>query len=390
MSKKNIYAVMGLITFTVVLVALAFNLTAVGDFFQRLLKILTPFLVGAAMAFILDVPMSFFEKKLPIKKKKLEKLRRPLAYILTILILSILIFVILFLVIPELFNTLDTISAIGNKIPEAAQQIEKWAYNFSDNNPEIMKFFSDVSIDWKSYAEKIVNTFKDGLEGVLTSTVGILTGTISAIVTFFIGFIFSIYILFQKEKLGGQGKQILYAFLPEKKVEKVLYILRMAVQAFRKILTGQCTEAVILGSMFFVVLSIFRIEYALLISVMIAVTALIPVFGAFIGCGVGLFLLIFSNPMQALWFFIIFIILQQLEGNLIYPHVVGGSVGLPSIWVLVAVTVGGSLMGVVGMLVCIPLSSVLYTLFREYVKKRLQERNVVADKYRQGLGSEQK
>ena len=193
---------------------------------------------------------------------------------------------------------------------------------------------------------------------MLNSAFTVTKTVISSLVNFFIGFVFACYILLQKEKLSVQIRKVLYAFLPQKAVRQTMKVASLSYRTFANFVTGQCLEAVILGTMFFVIMSIFRFPYALLVGVVIAFTALIPIFGAFIGCVVGAFLNLVVNPMQALGFIILFLVLQQIEGNLIYPHVVGSSVGLPSIWVLVAVTIGGSLMGVVGMLVFIPLSSV--------------------------------
>ena len=178
----------------------------------------------------------------------------------------------------------------------------------------------------------------------------------------------------QKERLGRQVRKVLQAFMPAKRVARVIYICSLSYRTFSNFITGQCIEAVILGTMFFIVMSIFQFPYALLVGVLIAFTALIPIFGAFIGCIVGALLILMVNPMQALMFVIMFLILQQIEGNLIYPHVVGNSVGLPSIWVLVAVTLGGNLMGVAGMLIFIPLMSVAYALFREWVYRRLAKK----------------
>ena len=183
--------------------------------------------------------------------------------------------------------------------------------------------------------------------------------------------------MLQKERLSVQARKILYAYFPQKRVEKVLSICSLTYDTFSHFLTGQCTEAVILGAMFFVVMGILRLPYALLVGILIAFTALIPIFGAFIGCIVGAFLIFMVNPAQALVFVVVFFILQQIEGNFIYPHVVGNSVGLPSIWVLAAVTVGGSMMGIVGMLIFIPAGSVIYALFRENVYQRLQRKKIV-------------
>ena len=199
---------------------------------------------------------------------------------------------------------------------------------------------------------------------------------VSAVTTGFVALVFACYLLLQKERLGLQCRKALYALLPQKAADRTVEICSLSHRVFSSFITGQGIEAVILGAMFFVAMSLLRMPYALLVGCTIAVTALIPIVGAFIGCFVGAFLLLMVSPMQALIFVILFLVLQQVEGNLIYPHVVGSSVGLPSIWVLAAVTVGGSLMGVAGMLLFIPLTSVVYTLFREFVYKRLKEKQL--------------
>lgn len=211
---------------------------------------------------------------------------------------------------------------------------------------------------------------------MLDTTFSAAISIVNGMSTFLIGFIFSIYILLQKENLIRQIKKLLAAFLPERTVEGIVRIAALTSRTFSNFFTGQCMEAVILGSMFFIVLVVLRLPYALLIGVLIAFTALIPVFGAFIGWAVGAFLMLIISPMDALLFSAVFFTLQQIEGNMIYPHVVGNSVGLPSIWVLVAVTLGGSMMGVVGMLIFIPLCSVLYTLLRDTVNERLKRRKL--------------
>ena len=214
----------------------------------------------------------------------------------------------------------------------------------------------------------------------------VIGGVVSGVSTFVIALIFSFYILLQKEKLGRQGRQVLYALLPERRADRTLEILRLSSRTFSSFLSGQCLEACILGTLFVAAMTIFRMPYALLVGVLIAFTALIPIFGAFVGLGIGAFLMLMVNPMDALIFTITFFVLQQIEGNLIYPHVVGGSVGLPSIWVLVAVTVGGSMMGVVGMLLFIPLCSVLYALLREAVHGRLAQKKAHGDEGEERAG----
>ena len=207
---------------------------------------------------------------------------------------------------------------------------------------------------------------------MFNSTMSAIGSIVSGVTTFVIAFVFALYVLLQKEKLNVQMRKVMYAFLPEARVEWCLEICSLTGKSFSSFLTGQCVEALILGTMFFIVMSILNMPYALLVGVLIAFTALIPIFGAFIGCIVGAFLILMVNPLQALIFVIVFLVLQQIEGNLIYPKVVGSSVGLPSIWVLAAVTIGGNLMGIVGMLIFIPIVSVVYTLFRASVYKHLK------------------
>ena len=211
---------------------------------------------------------------------------------------------------------------------------------------------------------------------ILQLTRTIVGSLVSGVATFFIAFSFACYILFQKEKLHIQIRKVIFAFLPKEKAEAFFQVCSLTYRTFANFLTGQCLEAIILGCMFCVTLSILRMPYALLIGVLIAFTALVPIFGAFIGCAVGSFLIFMVSPKQAILFIIVFLVLQQIEGNLIYPHVVGESVGLPSIWVLAAVTIGGNLMGIVGMLVFIPLLSVFYTIFREYVYLHLKKQHI--------------
>ena len=210
----------------------------------------------------------------------------------------------------------------------------------------------------------------------MNTTMTAVGSIVSGVTTFFIAFSFACYILFQKEKLHVQVRKVFFAFIPKRKAEVILEVCSLTYRIFANFLTGQCLEAVILGSMFVITLSILKMPYALLIGIIIAFTALIPIFGAFIGCALGCLLIFMVSPKQAILFILVFLILQQIEGNLIYPHVVGSSVGLPSIWVLAAVTIGGNLLGIVGMLIFIPLVSVLYTLFREYVYLRLKKQHI--------------
>ncbi len=378
LNRENMRKLRQLIVFTLVVLIVLWNFKLVWEVVLFIWNIIFPFLLGGAIAFVINVPMHFIENKLFGGKKAKEskaarKLARPVSLVLTLCLAVGVIVLVAAIVIPELVSTF---ASLGASIQSFMPQVADWLLKMFEGNEELETLIGGFHMDWQSVLDGIVSFLKNGAGDILGSTVDAARGIVSGVSSLAIGFVFACYILMQKEKLGVQGKKILYAYLPKKYAEGALYVCSLTYRTFSNFLAGQCLEAVILGLMFVVVLSIARIPYAMLIGVLVAFTALIPVFGAFIGCIVGAFLILTVNPLQAVEFVIIFLILQQIEGNLIYPRVVGGSVGLPSIWVLVAVTVGASLMGVAGMLVFIPLVSVLYTLFRENVYKRLDKKEI--------------
>ena len=237
-------------------------------------------------------------------------------------------------------------------------------------------------MDWGKFINQLIEFLKTGFIGSIFTTVGVVSSIVSGFVNFFIGFVFAIYILCQKEKLARQGKKICYAIFPMNVADQVIYVVTLTEKTFSNFLTGQCMEAIILGTMFFVAMSLLRFPFALLVGVLISVTALIPIVGAFIGCAIGMFLILTVNPIQVIWFFILFNVLQQFEGNVIYPKVVGSSVGLPAMWVLMAVSLGGSTLGIVGMLIYIPLFSVLYSLLRDHINNKLKKKNIPSEKWK--------
>ena len=343
-----------------------------------MLNIILPFLIGGAIAFVLNVPMHFIEEKVFGNKtakssKFLQRIARPVSLVMTILFVFGIVFLVVFIVAPELANT---IAGLGKTIQRFIIELQLWAEDIFHNNKEILGWIQSLEFDWDKMIAGGIDFFKNGAGSVLDSTFAVAKSIVSGVTTFAISFIFACYILLQKEKLNVQVRKLGYAFIPRDWVEILIAISSMAYKTFSNFLTGQCVEAIILGSMFFITMLVFHMPYALLVGVLIAFTALIPYFGAFIGCAIGTLLIFMVNPMQALGFLVMFFILQQVEGNLIYPHVVGSSVGLPSIWVLVAVSVGGSLMGIVGMLIFIPISSVVYTLLRGIVHRRLERRKI--------------
>lgn len=372
-SKQTRKHLMQVIAFAIFLYCGIEHLDIVIGVFRFVMGIIMPFLVGGVIAFILNVPMKRIEKHLFTKNKKFAKLRRPLAYVLTLLCLLGVIVFAMMVVMPELGNTL---TMLMDQIPIAFKRAQQWLYEIPEQWPALEPAIEELNIDWSAISASAVKVVQGIASGVVSSGMGFFSGVVNGVATFVVSFTFSIYVLFQKEKLAGQIRQVLYAVFPRRFTEKTIEVAKLSNQIFSSFLSGQCMEAVILGTMFFIAMSIFRMPYAMLTGIVIAITALIPIFGAFIGCVIGMFLIAMVNPVQAIWFLILFLVLQQLEGNLIYPHVVGGSIGLPSIWVLAAVTLGGKMFGIAGILFFIPLCSVLYTLFRAFVKKRLTERKV--------------
>lgn len=381
--KETVKQIRGLIVFTALLIVCLWKYDVVMDAFRFVLNILYPFLLGGAIAIVLSVPMNFVERKLFTERKLPKKYKRKYARGISLLIVLSgvigLLAIIMFGLIPQLAGTF---ASLGKSIQDFIPQLQEWADHWFHNNKEIMNVVNNLEFDWNKVMEAAMEFLKNGAGSMLESTINTAKNIIGAVGTFFIAFVFAMYILLQKEKLGRQAKKVLFAFVRKGRAEAALEVLALTYKTFSSFLTGQCVEALILGSMFVIAMTLLRLPYALLTGIVIAFTALIPIFGAFIGCAVGAFLIFMVSPVQALIFIVLFLVLQQIEGNLIYPHVVGNSVGLPSIWVLAAVSIGGSLMGIVGMLIFIPLMSVFYALFREVVYIKLRQKKI----YPQDIG----
>lgn len=378
LNQENIRKIKEIILFTAVIIVCLWKYETVLDILFFLLNILTPFILGGAIAFVLNVPMNFVQRHLfkeeRIRNRKVsQKLARPVSMVLVLIAVFGIVAIVMFILIPQLG---ETFANLGRSIRAFIPQLQEWAARLFNDNKEIMDTVNNLEFDWNKIMDTGINFFKSGAGSVVDSTITAAKSIVSGLTTFFIAFVFAIYILLQKEKLGVQAKKVLFAFVRRGRAEATVEVLSLTYNTFSSFLTGQCVEAVILGSMFAVSMTILKLPYALLVGMLIAFTALIPIFGAFIGCGVGAFLIFMVDPMKALIFVVLFLVLQQIEGNLIYPHVVGNSVGLPSIWVLAAVSIGGSLMGVVGMLIFIPIVSVVYALFREIVYLKLKKNQI--------------
>lgn len=339
----------------------------------------SPFVTGAIIAFIFNVPMRAIENQLADVHK--PTLRRALAIVLTIASLILVIMFVVELLVPQVSLTID---ALALKIPSFVERTSNNLMAQMDKNPELKNWILELTnletINWSDLVKNALTFVGEQGKVFMGSAVNVITSVTSSIVNAVIGVVFAIYCLGRKEILARQGRRILYSLVPEKSGDEIIRILRLTNVTFSNFISGQCLEACILGCLFAIVMSLFRMPYVPLVSVTIAVTALVPVVGAFIGCVVGAFFILVDDPLQALTFIAMFLILQQLENNLIYPRVVGTSIGLPGMWVLVAVTVGGGLMGVGGMLLMIPLTSVCYTLLREFTDKRLCQRGIPLDK----------
>ena len=378
LNKDVIRKIRGLIVFTIVILVALWRWESVVSILGFLVDIISPFILGASIAFVLNVPMHFFETRLfpdarKQRSKAVQKMARPVSLVLTILLVLGIIVTVFVVVVPRLAETVVTLAnTIQRAFPQMMTSLEDLLANFQG----VEEWLARLELDWRQLFNGIVDFFKTGASNLMGSAFSVARNVVSGVASFFIAFAFACYILVQKNRLHVQLKKVMYAYFPEKRVKKAMEIFALTYQTFASFLAGQCVEAVILGCMFLVTMSIAQMPYALLISVLIAFTALIPIFGAFIGCFVGALLILLESPVQALIFVVMFLVLQQIEGNLVYPKVVGNSVGLPSIWVLAAVAIGGSLMGVVGMLIFIPLASVLYTLFRANVYKNLKKKDI--------------
>jgi predicted PurR-regulated permease PerM len=380
-NKQKILGLLAVVCGGVAFYTVIQNLPAVAMALGWLLRILAPFLLGGAIAFVLNVPMRAIERHLFPHSRKGRSLRRPLSLVLTLVAVLGVLTLATSVIGP---GVADAVMTIVRQVPAALDRCREQLEALAAYLPLLEESLTELELKlpWNDWYASAVEFAKNLGTGLVSSGSGLIGGVVSGVSTFVIGLIFSFYLLMQKEKLSRQVRQILYALLPLRWADRTLEVLRLTSRTFSSFLSGQCLEAVILGTLFVVSMTIFRLPYALLVGVLISLTALIPIVGAFIGCGVGALLIAVTDPWKALFFIVLFLVLQQIEGNLIYPHVVGSSVGLPSIWVLAAVTLGGKLMGILGMLFFIPLCSVLYALFRSFVKDRLAEKKVPAVKWR--------
>lgn len=350
------------------------NLELIFDVLGNIYRVFSPFILGFVLAYILNIPMMKVEKLLkkviPDKyEDKYSGAIRLVSIILSILLLVLVIAFVGFLLIPEL---IENIESLMNNIPAFIESSKDWVINLLDKYPDVQREIEAMFAESGNVSGIVSSIFTYIINGI----VGFVSGFVGGFVYIFTGIIFAIYMLCQKEYLVDGIKRLVYAFADKRKANKIMDISKLTNKTFSKFISGQCVEAVILGTIMFVVCLLGRFPYALIIGVLTALTALIPIFGAFIACGVGAVLIAITNPLQALIFIAVFVIIQQIEGNVIYPKVVGKSVGLSPLWTLLAITVGGNLCGVVGMIIGLPLASVVYAIGKESIKKKLDRKDI--------------
>ena len=347
----------------------------VQTFWSFLTGIFSPFVMGGALAFVFNVPLRFFERRVSFVKNL--SLRRAIAIAMTILAVALVFALVMVLLVPQLEKT---ILSLVEQLPSFFENIDELLNTFLSEHPELREMLGieegEIRIDWMNVVKVVSDALTGGIETIFNSAVAVVSGTFSAIFNMIISVIFAFYCLAQKETLARQGRKLLYALIRKERADYIVRVFRMTNSAFSNFFTGQCLEALILALLFVPAMLIFRMPYIPLICVVIAVTALIPMVGAFVGCILGAFLILVYDPMLAVTYVIMFLLIQQFENNVIYPKVVGKSVGLPGMWVLLAVAVGGGMFGVAGMLLMVPIVSVIYTLVIEFIRGRLAEREI--------------
>lgn len=366
MNKKNYVPVIVLVTLAALFIKYS---DSVFESLYALKGIVTPLLLGCAIAYILNIVVSKIES-IPVFREpdgRLFKIRRPISILLSIAIILGIITLIILIVIPQL---IDAVSVLAKAVPSMISRILSWISASDKDWTSIESFLNSLNVNWPEMLQKAVTHLTSGLNSIFTSTLVIIKGVGSVVVTFVVALIFSLYILSGRERLFRQIKAVARTYMKKKHYDRLALVLSTAHDTFTKFFIGQFTEAIIIGALCAAGMFILRLPYASMIGTLVGATALIPVVGAYLGAFIGAFMVFTVDPLKAVGFLVFIVILQQLEGNLIYPRVVGSSVGLPGIWVLAAVTIGGGLGGITGMLIAVPLTATLYRLLKRDVKMK--------------------
>lgn len=367
LNKKNTKQIILLISFAAFMLWVVLNYKLFIDLAGFIIKLIMPIIVGIAIAFIINVPMKQLERKLfKIDKRKHKKVIRIISLLLSILLILGIVILVMFLIVPEF---IEAVINISKSVPKSYE----WINDIIDKIESLYPFITNQikNIDVKS----IIDSSIVSAGNIVSLVISFLSSLISRVVVFFIGFIISIYILIDKENLARQSKKVLTAFFSKEVSLEVTKIVKLANSTFSSFLTGQCLDAFLTGFEFFVILSLLKMPYALILGFLFAITALIPYVGAFITLVIGAVLVAVSNPVNAIWYVISFFVVQQFDDNFTYPRIVGGSVGLPALWALVAVLIGGSIFGFIGMIISIPIASILYSLLRDFVNLKISQKD---------------
>lgn len=373
MKDKTRKDIIIIISYIALVIFALVNFSKIFVFLGKVISIFSPFLLGIILAFVLNVLNNFIEKKIfgKIKPSKIwNKIKRPLCITLSLILVFLTIFFVMNLLIPQLKNSA---SLFTDTLPAYKEDIIGILNKFDVDESTVNK----VGEYLDNFGKVITDYIKGNSKDVITVTTEVATSVVNIISKGIITLVFAIYMIAQKETLSRQINKVMKAYLKPKTINKINTVGTLANKTFSNFVTGQCLEALIFGSLVFVGMLIFRFPYASTIGVLLGFTALIPIFGAFIGTAIGFILIMMVSPVKAILFVVFVIVLQQIEGNLIYPRVVGKSIGLPGMWVLLSVTVGGSIGGILGMLIATPLCSLLYALFTKMVNDRLKSNKIV-------------
>ena len=381
LDKKTTFKILLIIFSAILFLVVISNISVVLQYAEKILAVLSPIIIGLCFAFILNLPLKLFENRCFARLnkkggKKWLRAKRPVCLLLSVLLLFAIIALLLVIIIPQFLEALENFAvSLPGYMDALDEKLSDVITKFTGKTDE-----ERFRINWENISAMLIKfVHSTDTDNAMEMTMDIISGTVKSIFNIILGFVISIYVLASKEKLAAQFKKLLYSLFKKEKAESFISVLSISNYSFSRFIVGQCTEAVLIGTLCGIGMIIFGMPYVPIVSCLIAITALIPVFGAFIGTAIGAFMILLVSPIKAIWFVVYIIILQQLETNIIYPKVVGKSVGLPGLWVLLSVTIGGGFFGAFGMLVSVPICSVLYTLIRAWVKRRLQTKNIDYD-----------
>lgn len=375
LDKATMKKILFLIAFTVLLLLGLQNIHSILGLFEYILRLFMPFIIGGCFAFIINIPMRFIEDNLlpKVKSTTLQQFHRAVSITLSLIFIFSIVTILSVLIIPEFVNK---VGILINSFSGFVETIGEKVNEYASKNKQVHDWLLEYNLNWASIGAKATRYIREFCNTLLSSTFNVASTIINGLMNLMISFMFSLYLLGRKEDILLQGKQVLYGYLPEWFARKIHRFCVVSNHTFRNFITGQCTEAIIQFTLFFIVLTFLNYPYSLLISVFIAFMSLIPILGSYISSYTSAFLIFIVSPWKAVLFLLLFMVIQQIDSSLIYPKVVGRSVGLPPMWVIMAVTVGGRMLGIIGMITFIPLTSILYHYLGEGTKKRLNKKKL--------------